>query len=62
MAEDQYKRADMRPCKGCVYLGWASGLWCCDYLLREKHPRGCPAGAGCIWKRTRTVLKEEGKS
>ena len=37
--------ADCR--KGCVYAGGVGGNPCCNYILVEGHPRGCPPGKEC---------------
>ena len=45
--------ADMTPCKGCVHLGKAGTIPCCNYILDTGHSRPCPAGEGCAEKRTK---------
>jgi predicted nucleic acid-binding Zn ribbon protein len=38
-------------CKGCVFLGYATGdIKLCEYLLRTEKRRPCPAGTGCTVK------------
>lgn len=59
---DTQSTIDMRPCKGCIYLGWANGVRCCDFLVRVGHSRGCPAGKGCKAKKTRRMLELEEES
>ena len=40
--------AVMRHCKGCVYrVTMMDGCFICDYYLKTKKRRPCPAGEGC---------------
>lgn len=52
MAVESHHRVDARYCKRCTYLSKTSFVPYCAYLIREGHSRGCPAGKGCVRKKT----------
>ena len=42
------KKPTAAECReGCVYASSVGGLPCCNYLMVERHPRGCPPGKDC---------------
>ena len=50
--------ADRKFCKPCIYSGSRDDWHLCDYILIEGKPRGCPAGVGCIQKKTKTKTSD----
>lgn len=42
-----------RACKGCIYLGRAGWLGCCNYIFIEGKPRPCLPGKDCTIKETK---------
>lgn len=54
--------ADKRRCGKCFYKGFAGRYVVCDYILIEKHSRGCPVGADCTQFRPRRTTKKTNDS
>lgn len=53
--------SDRKYCKPCIYSGRQDGWNLCDYILVEGKRRGCPAGTGCVQKKTKAKINDADK-